>query len=263
MPVWCLGQTKKKNPQHKPDLTESTPIIPRKKQDTTANTPSIIYETIPSRKPKTVETIEPNYRVKETVIETKPAKGTAPKKNIPIIYDTLKVAKKLREEDIPAAKPTHDSVISMSAKTNVKQQDTIQSEGTCKCVAITIKAQEIIKFEDYINYSFSIVNNCKADVFVHSGSFRFAVVDYFGKPVKRLRKLDFIKRFDHPEFVRLSPGEVYEYRFADDPFFEYELSRGSQYRFSFSYRNTASSYKAAPAKTLMCAESKEVVVTVQ
>jgi len=258
-----VGQTKKKKPQPKPDLTESTPIIPRKKQDSASNTPPVIYETIPARKPKQAETIEPVYRIKETVIETKPGKAATPRKNLPIIYDTVKLAKKPREEDMPAAKPAYDTVISIGTKTNVKQQDTTLAEGTCKCVDITINAQETIQFEDYVNYSFTFRNDCKNDVFVHSASFRFTVADYFGKSVKRIRKLDFIKRFDHPEFVRLSPGETYEYRFADDPFFEYELSRGSQYRFTFMYYNIASKYKPQPAKTLLCNKYREVTINVK
>ncbi|OSZ79215.1 hypothetical protein CAP35_13445 [Chitinophagaceae bacterium IBVUCB1] len=257
-----MAQAKKKKPQ--PDLTERTPAVPRSKQDTLTNTPAVIYETIPARKPKQTEPAEPAYRLRETVIETKPVKETKPRKNLPIVYDTVRLAKKPKEGEEPETKSIVDTIATANTKTINNKADTItEQDGTCKCVDIAIRAQDTIQFEDYVNYSFTFKNDCKAEVFVHSGSFRFIVADYFGRPAKRMRKLDFIKRFDHPEYVRLSPGETYEYRFADDPFFEYELSRGSQYRFSFMYNNMANKSKAQPAKTLLCNKYKEFIISVK
>ena len=40
--------------------------------------------------------------------------------------------------------------------------------------------------------------------------------------ILRHTKIDFVKRFDYPEFVKIRPGGSYEYHFADDPFFEYD-----------------------------------------
>ncbi|MBL7682670.1 MAG: hypothetical protein JNK00_04880 [Flavipsychrobacter sp.] len=261
----CFAQKKKTAPQT--DLAERTPY---KDATSKKDTVEVIYQRVPAKAPKQAEVVTPLYKVKETVITKPSSKDSFFKKNLPIVYDTVKFRRKPKNEDEvaetkPMPAPINNTAVADKKPGAVKPVDTepVVKEGVCKCVNIAIAAQDTIRFEDYVNYSFVFRNDCKAEVFVHSGSFRFVVADYFGKPVKRIRKLDFIKRFDHPEFVRLSPGETYEYRFADDPFFEYELSRGMQYRFTFIYNNQANKYRAAPAKTFHCAESKEHVITVK
>lgn len=245
-----------------PDLIERTPVRQPKK-----DTVEIIYETVPAKQSKKqIDNSGSLLSVKEEVI-TITKKDTGRRKNVQIVYDTVKYVKKPKpEENQPGAEekvkaPQVPAIAdAKAAKDTVKEKP---KEGFCGCVELKIKGQDTINFEDYINYSFTFKNNCKSEVFVYSYAFRFGVADYFGKPVKRLRRIDFVKRFDHSEYVRIDPGETYEYRFADDPFFEYELTRGSQYRFTFIHSNTTNKSKIAPTKTYLCSEVKEQIVTVK
>lgn len=267
----ALAQKKKAQPPAKektttppPDLIERTPVRPPKK-----DTVQIVYETIPAKQPKKNENEGVSlFSVKETVITLPSKKDTIRnKKHLQIVYDTVRYVKKPKGDDILPPAKVSDNVFPAGADKIVKVPvDTIKEkskEGFCSCISLGIKAQDSINFEDYVNYSFTFKNNCKSEVYVYSYAFRFTVADYFGRPAKRIRRIDFVKRFDHPEYVRIDPGETYEYRFADDPFFEYELSRGSQYRFTFIHSNTTNKSKIAPAKTYMCNEHKEQIVTVR
>lgn len=247
-----------------PDLIERTPVRQPKK-----DTVEVIYETVPAKQAKKQEdnTKGSLLSVKEEVI-TISKKDTNRRKNVQIVYDTVKYVKKPKpDENQPGAEdktksPQTPTVADNNAAKETKEPEK-PKEGFCGCVSLTIKAQDVIDYEDYINYSFVFKNNCKSEVYVYSYAFRFTVTDYFGKPVKRLRRIDFVKRFDHSEYERIDPGETYEYRFADDPFFEYELKRGSQYRFSFVHSNTTNKSKQGPTKTYLCNELKEQVVTVK
>lgn len=255
-------QEPKTKAQPAPDLIERTPVRQPKK-----DTVEIIYETVPAKQQKKqIDNIGSLLSVKEEII-TIPKKDTNRRKNVQIVYDTVKYVKKPKpEENQPGAEdkmkaPQVPAIAdAKTAKDTIKEK---AKEGFCGCVELKIKGQDTINFEDYINYSFTFKNNCKSEVFVYSYAFRFGVTDYFGKPVKRLRRIDFVKRFDHSEYVRIDPGETYEYRFADDPFFEYELTRGSQYRFTFIHSNTSNKSKIAPTKTYLCSEVKEQIVTVK
>lgn len=260
----CVFAQKKKPAklQPPPDLIDRTPVRPHKK-----DTVEVIYETVPAKQPKRQEDNKGSLlSVKEEII-TIPKKDTNRRKNVQIVYDTVKYVKKPKpDENQPPAedktKPTPAPVVA-DAKVLKDTVKPMEKEGFCGCVSLTIKGQETIDYEDYINYSFVFKNNCKSEVYIYSYAFRFSVTDYFGKPVKRLRRIDFVKRFDHSEYERVGSGETYEYRFADDPFFEYELQRGSQYRFTFIHSNTTNKSKIAPAKTYLCNEFKEQVVTVK
>jgi len=259
-------KTTKPVQEPKPDLIERTPVRQPKK-----DTVAVIYEAVPAKQTKKQEDNKGSLlSVKEEVI-TIPKKDTTRRKNVQIVYDTVKYVKKPKPDENQEG--TEDKTKAATANTVADTKDTKEAkevketekpkEGFCGCVSLTIKAQETINFEDYINYSFTFKNNCKSEVYVYSYAFRFTVTDYFGKPVKRLRRIDFVKRFDHSEYERIDPGETYEYRFADDPFFEYELTRGSQYRFAFMHNNATNKSKIAPGKTYLCNEYKEQVVTVK
>lgn len=245
-----------------PDLIERTPVRQPKK-----DTVEIIYETVPAKQhKKQIDNSGSLLSVKEEVI-TIPKKDTNRRKNVQIVYDTVKYVKKPKpEENQPGAEDKIKAQQAPAVADAKAAKDTVKEkpkEGFCGCVELKIKGQDTISYEDYINYSFTFKNNCKSEVFVYSYAFRFGVADYFGKPVKRLRRIDFVKRFDHSEYVRIDPGETYEYRFADDPFFEYELTRGSQYRFTFIHSNASNKSKIAPTKTYLCSEVKEQIVTVK
>ncbi len=255
-------QEPKTRVQPAPDLIERTPVRQPKK-----DTVEIIYETVPAKQSKKqIDNSGSLLSVKEEVI-TIPKKDTNRRKNVQIVYDTVKYVKKPKPEENQPGAEDKVKVQHVPAVADTKTvKDTVKEkpkEGFCGCVELKIKGQDTINFEDYINYSFTFKNNCKSEVFVYSYAFRFGVTDYFGKPVKRLRRIDFVKRFDHSEYVRIDPGETYEYRFADDPFFEYQLARGSQYRFTFIHSNATNKSKAAPNKTYMCSEAKEQIVTVK
>lgn len=267
--TYSFGQKKKPAKpvqEPTPDLIERTPVRQPKK-----DTVEIIYETVPAKQAKKQENDKGSLlSVKEEVI-TIPKKDTNRRKNVQIVYDTVKYVKKPKPDEnqqgaedkvkAPTAPAVADNKTGKETK-EVKETEK-PKEGLCGCVSLAIKAQETINYEDYINYTFTFKNNCKTEVYVYSYAFRFTVTDYFGKPVKRLRRIDFVKRFDHSEYERIDPGETYEYRFADDPFFEYELMRGSQYRFAFMHSNATNKSKIAPGKTYLCNEYKEQVVTVK
>ena len=241
-----------------------------KQPEQAKDTPNIIYERIPAKEQKKQGELVPLYKTKDTVISTqKSMKDSLGKKlkTLPIVYDTVRPKKKLTEEELLAQPVPRDTTIFMG-KNKRKGIDTtrmiiVKETGSCKCVDMQLKAQDSVNFEDYVNYTFIFKNNCKDMVYVHSGSFRFTVANVFGRPVKRIRKVDFIKRFDYPEFVPLSPGEVYEFRFADDPFFEYEMERKQQYQFTFMYNNPNRKHRIHPDKTHLCTEQRNHMVFVR
>ena len=148
-----------------------------------------------------------------------------------------------------------------------KKRDTIitnnPSTQYCSCLKMDIKTQDELPYEQYINYSFIFKNDCKMQVWISSQHFRFVPVNAFDKPVKVLRKLSFVKRYDYPDFVRLAPGETYTFSYADDPFFEYDLHRGESYKFYFEHRNFGTKAKQDPAHTYLCYQKRVHLVQVK
>lgn len=279
----CTAQGRHKAPVEKNKPAAKAVEKPQEKKPDTA----VVYETQPAKE-KAAADNSSNFKTKETVIVIKPAKGdkkeparAVKKDSVRIIYEDGSkkppqppppvVARKIDTTIVikPGRKPTpKDTIIVTDEATLKKDGDTkgvsvIKDNGLCQCVSFAIKAPDTLMYEDYINYTFILKNNCKETVWVHSGSFRFSVANFFGYPVKVIRKLDYVKRFDLPEYVKLLPGEEYEYRFADDAFFQYDISKGAQYKFSFIYNNTSNKYRAAPNKTYLCIQLKDKMIYVK
>ncbi len=81
--------------------------------------------------------------------------------------------------------------------------------------------------------------------------------------MKVLRKLSFVKRYDHPDFVKIAPGETYTFDYADDAFFEYDLQKGETYKFVFEHRNFGERSKLSPEKTYLCGQKRVQMITVK
>lgn len=222
--VQCLAQKKKP--------------VPTSPGDTTKQPVKIIYKTIPAEKPAETEII-PLYETKTTVVRPPGSKR-----------DTIFADKKAKVADQP---PAEDK----------KKPRIIWDTGVCQCVALELKTQDTLHFGEYITYSFIFKNNCKDIVSINSSSFRFTALNAFGKQVRVLRKVAFVKRFDIPEFVKLSPGETYEFKFADDAFFEYELHKNQLYKFVFTHSNSTQKHKASKSRTYLCTEWRDKQIFVK
>lgn len=271
---------KKKEPAQKTDMREETPPPPEK----TPEPPKIIYETIPAKeKPKVVE-IESNSltRPKEKNIIIKEAtKPPVPKGDFKIVYDTGK--QKTQPPPVVAPRKIDTSIVISAGRKKTDREDTLiindednsviknpkgkskeilTNNPYCTCVSMAIKSQDTIYYENYVNYSFTFRNNCKETVYINSACFSFSVVNVFGYRVKELRKVDYVKRFEYPEFVKLPPGESFEFRLADDPFFQFNMGKSERYKFRFMYNNTSYKSRSAPNKTYLCTkfEDKDVYV---
>lgn len=280
-PCTAQGRHKATVEKNKP-AAKAVEKLQEKKPDT-----AVVYETQPAKE-KAAADNSSNFKTKETVIVIKPAKGdkkepakAGKKDSVRIIYEDGSkkppqppppvVARKIDTTIVikPGRKPTPKDTIIVTDEETVKKDGStkgvsvIKDNGLCQCVSFAIKAPDTLAYEDYINYTFILKNNCKETVWIHSGSFRFSVANFFGYPVKVIRKLDYVKRFDLPEYVKLLPGEEYEYRFADDAFFQYDISKGAQYKFSFIYNNTSNKYRAAPNKTYLCIQLKDKMIYVK
>lgn len=259
-----------KNANGTPNLTDRTPVPSKRKNK--KGYKNIVFE-------KTVAKEEPaptlNNNNTSTTAATETAQPSNPNfnPNLPIIYDTIRSSGRRRrvQEEEMVVTSHHDTIYIVPGdyedyvETSVKPQPrpSVMKDGSCGCMEMEMKAQDTINFEDYVNYGFTFKNNCKEFVYVHSFSFRFSVYETTGYPAKRLRRIDFVKRFDYPEFVKIKPGQSFEYRFADDPFFEYELVRGKQYKFTFMYNNYNNKYPSAPQQTHLCNDPRDKVIYVQ
>jgi hypothetical protein len=127
-----------------------------------------------------------------------------------------------------------------------------KGEEVCECIKIKIDAADTIKRNTYLNYKFTIKNTCSTAVWVHTGYFGFALYDLKGKPVKRLRELTFVKRYKYPDFVLIDPKAEYEFKFSDDPFFEYKLERHTKYVLGLKYSNSKAKHKTAKNLNFLC-----------
>lgn len=168
--------------------------------------------------------------------------------------------------------PVKDTVIVISKGRQTKQllKDIPKSEvkvvkvkETCNCVAMNVSTQDTLRFEDYINYTFSFKNNCKEKVYINSSCFGFLVFNPNGVPVRTLRKVDFAKQYRYPEYVELRPGEEYMFQFGEDPFFRYDLRQGWKYKFTFTYVNTKLRYRPSPDNTYSCSQFRDKTVIVK
>jgi len=191
----------------------------------------------------------PATDMKETVIEIY-LNDTAPKPK-PTYRDTVIILKKgLTKEEL-------------AAKQKVKIVEIQKNNNYCQCVKMDIKVAPVLQYETYLNYDFVFRKNCKIDIGISSNHFRFTPYNAFDKPVKVLRKLSFVKRFGHPDFVKLEPGETYTFNYSDDAFFEYDLQKGQSYKFLFEHRNFGDRTKYAPEKTYLCGQKRTQVILVK
>ncbi len=152
----------------------------------------------------------------------------------------------------------------LAAEKKAQLDKLLKSNGyLCKCVKMDIDVADVLQYETYLNYKFIFKNNCKIDVWVSSQHFRYRPYNSFGKPVKVLRKLSFVKRYDYPDFVRIKPGETYTFSYGDDAFFEYDLKKGQAYKFEFEHRNFGDKSKQEPRKTYLCGQKRTRLVMVK
>lgn len=226
----CLAQKKHRREEEKPT------------KNSAGDTVSPKYKIIDETKPQS-GTLVPMYKEKVITIEKADKKKSF--KDLPIIYDTIHAKPKrvLGQETIIDDRKTIVIGDKNKQVADTATREVVIENARCKCILMSMKVQDTINFEDYINYSFIFENKCKEQVWIHSGSFRFLVNDVFGHAVTRIRKIDFVKRYDYPEYVKLSPGETFEFNFADDPFFEYKMNRSQEYKFNFLYSNTGTQVK--------------------
>jgi hypothetical protein len=147
-----------------------------------------------------------------------------------------------------------------NAKEPKLSTDTI---GSCKCVQMTIKTHDTLDWQQYVSYSFVFTNTCKQIVWIHTPSLTFAPFKQDGKKVDVIRKATFVKRPGLPDFIKLNKGETYQFKFADDPFFEFDLKKGEQYRFSFAHTNTTQKCKNALGSTYQCFRQEDKMIYVK
>lgn len=138
----------------------------------------------------------------------------------------------------------------------------VKVNENCECVALNMKASDTLRPDDYVNYQFLFKNNCKESVWISSSAFSFLVFLKNGTPAKMLRKLDYVKQYNYPDFVQLKPGEEFTFMFGDDAFYQYDLHQGWEYKFTFTYYNNMK-YRKAPAKTYMCSQFKDKMIFIK
>lgn len=246
--------------------TDTTVVILDKKTSSTAAT----QPSLATKRVDTIIYIDPKTgKPMEAKPQPKPAAASTRKPDTIIYVDNSKK---------PAPQPTTpyrpiDTVIVIRNGTqkkellkNMPKEDIVKVEivnDVCGCVKLDVTAQDTVRFEDYVNYSFSFKNNCKEKIFINSGSFGFVVATPEGVPVRMLRKLQFTRQFKYPEFVEVRPGEEYMFQFGDDPFFQYDLRQGWKYKFSFTYYNTTKKYRPSPNHTYLCNEFRDKIIVIK
>lgn len=207
----------------------------------------IINDAAPARQKQVKQDYSSN--MKETVIIIKPY-DTLPKKR-PTYKDTVIVIKKgwTKEE--------------LAARKKAKEIEIRKQSNFCNCVKMDVESPEVLQYKTYINYKFTFKNNCKMDVWVSSKHFRYQPIHASGRPVKVLRKLSFVERFNYPDFVKIAPGEIFTFDLSDDAFFEYDLKKGEAYKFTFEHRNFGDRNKHAANKTYLCGQKRVKLIMVQ
>jgi hypothetical protein len=229
-------------------------------QEPTSITPSAGKDSVIYLDPKTGKRIERKIETPKSF--PKPDKiiyvnEGAPKKNpetgLPRRVDTvivLKEGKQSRQLQKTALKRDTPKVV------------IVKVHESCPCMTLNVKAPDSIRVDEYINYSFALKNNCKKAIWVNSPSFAYYVFNPDGTPVKVLRKLQYVKQYRYPDFVRLEPGEEFVFDYGEDPFFQYDLRPNWKYQFSFIYRNTDRKYKPSPENTYLCNEFRNKTILI-
>ena len=78
-----------------------------------------------------------------------------------------------------------------------------------------------------------------------------------------IRELQFVKRFTYPPFVLIKPGSDFDFKFADNPFDEYQLHRGSRYWFRFSFNNTSLRQPSGKNLNYLCKKELQRLVYIK
>jgi len=210
---------------------------------------SVIYINEPRKAPKPVVSGNSPSDMKETVIIIRPH-DTVPKPKVTYMDTVIILKKGLTKQQL--AEREKEKVVEVQKTTTY-----------CECVKMDIKVPVTLQYETYLSYSFIFKNTCKIDVWISSKHFRFTPLNTFDLPVKVLRKLSFVQRYDHPDFVKIAPGETYTFSYADDAFFEYDLKKGENYKFIFEHRNFGDKSKHAPEKTYLCGQKRVQLITIK
>ncbi len=200
-------------------------------------------------KPKDKAKVDYSADMKETVIIIYP-NDTAPKPKITYKDTVIIVKKGLTKEQL-------------AEREKDKAAEVMKTNNFCQCIKMDIDVRPVLQLETYLTYKFVFKNTCKIDVWVSSKHFRFTPYNAFDKPVRVLRKLSFVKRYDHPDFVKIAPGETYIFSYADDAFFEYDLQKEQTYKFVFEHRNFGERSKMSPEKTYLCGQKRVQMITVK
>ena len=137
------------------------------------------------------------------------------------------------------------------------------SLNVCNCVSMKIQAQDTLGNDAYITYTFTLKNRCKEPVWVNSGRFGFFVNNFNGGRPRVLRELLFVKRAIYPPFVLIKPGSDFDFKFADNPFDEYQLKRGNRYWFRFTYNNTTLRQPSGKNLNYLCKKELQRLVYIK
>ncbi len=133
----------------------------------------------------------------------------------------------------------------------------------CDCMTMEIKAPQDIRYADYLNYSFIFRNRCEEPLWVQSSEFGFSVHRTNGQSAKTLRSLNFSKQYKYPEWVEISPENDFEFQFADDPFFRYELQSGDEYIFRFRYLPPPAKSSKTSSRATACPKTMEQKIRIR
>ena len=179
----------------------------------------------------------------------------------PKVPDTA--AKRIRPVDtVIVLKPGRKKGVDEDEDETNAATKVVRINDNCRCMKLDVKASDTLRPDDYVNYQFFFKNNCKESVWISSSGFRFLVFLKNGTPAKMLRKLDYVKQYNYPDFVQLKPGEEYTFMFGDDAFYQYDLHRGWEYKFTFTYYNNLK-YRKAPTKTYLCSEFRDKMIFIK
>jgi hypothetical protein len=133
-------------------------------------------------------------------------------------------------------------------------------EDVCDCIKFRIGATDTLKTGNYLNYSVSVKNTCTYKTWINTSFFGYTLYNQNGTPVKRLRELTFVKRYQYPEYVLLAPNAEYEFKFADDAFYEFKLDHHTRYIVGLKYINKKAKNNSGKHVNFLC--SKELKRTV-
>ena len=134
-----------------------------------------------------------------------------------------------------------------------------QSADVCECVKIRIDLPDTLKYNTYLDYKFTIKNTCAGGVWINTNFFSYTVYNLSNTIARRTKELTFVNRYKYPEYVLIMPKAEYEFKFADDLFFEYKLERHTRYRVGLRYQNLKAKHSGKNANFLCSRELKRTI----